>query len=292
MILYNTLTRKEEPFVPSQGNIVRMYACGLTVYARGHIGNFRTVVSVDLLRRTLKYLGGYAVRQVVNFTDVDDRTIAGAQKAGLPLREYTAQYIDAFLEDYACLADGLLALYETTGNSRWLDEATSLAHTIIDRFADPDGGPFFSTSADHEQLISRPREIVDNAVPSGNSVAAELLLRLAVHTGDNAFREQALDAITPLQHAATQEPLAFGRLLCAVDMATSPQRELAIVGEPGALDTRALLSIARRRFDPNLVVGIASPLQASQSHSPMFLSRDLRDTRATAWAVRAFPDAG
>jgi cysteinyl-tRNA synthetase len=103
MQLYNTLTRKEEAFAPSQDKIVRMYACGLTVYARGHIGNFRTFVAVDVLRRTLKYLEGYQVKQVMNFTDVDDRTIAGAQKAGMPLREYTNQYIDAFLEDTRAL---------------------------------------------------------------------------------------------------------------------------------------------------------------------------------------------
>jgi cysteinyl-tRNA synthetase len=103
MHLYNTLTRREERFEPSQDNLVRMYACGLTVYARGHIGNFRTFVCVDVLRRTLRYLEGYAVREVMNFTDVDDRTIAGSQKAGMPLREYTNQYIDAFLEDARAL---------------------------------------------------------------------------------------------------------------------------------------------------------------------------------------------
>ena len=75
--------------------------CGLTVYARGHIGNFRTFVCIDVLRRTLRHLLGYRVRQVMNFTDVDDRTIAGAQKAGIDLRMYTDQYIAAFREDAA-----------------------------------------------------------------------------------------------------------------------------------------------------------------------------------------------
>ena len=103
MRLYNTLTRKEEEFTPSQDNVVRMYACGLTVYSRGHIGNFRTFVAVDVLRRTLRYLEKYNVRHVVNFTDVDDRTIAASQKAGKPLREYTNQWIDAFLEDSRAL---------------------------------------------------------------------------------------------------------------------------------------------------------------------------------------------
>src|SRR6266545_6358334 len=103
MRLYNTLTRREEEFAPSRGNVVRMYTCGLTVYARGHIGNFRTFVSLDVLRRALKYEAGYAVRQVMNFTDVDDRTIVESQKAGVPLREYTSRYMNAFRQDAAAL---------------------------------------------------------------------------------------------------------------------------------------------------------------------------------------------
>jgi cysteinyl-tRNA synthetase len=103
MRLYNTLTRREEGFAPTEDNLVRMYACGLTVYSRGHIGNFRTFVAVDVLRRALKYQAGYQIREVVNFTDVDDRTILESQKAGMPLRQYTDQYIAAFREDAAAL---------------------------------------------------------------------------------------------------------------------------------------------------------------------------------------------
>ena len=103
MRLYNTLTRAEEPFAPGPGNSVRMYTCGLTVYARGHIGNFRTFICIDVLRRTLRYLLGYTVRQVMNFTDVDDRTIAGAQHAGMDLRAYTDQFIAFFREDARAL---------------------------------------------------------------------------------------------------------------------------------------------------------------------------------------------
>jgi cysteinyl-tRNA synthetase len=111
MRLYNTLTRREEEFAPSRDNTVRMYTCGLTVYARGHIGNFRTFVALDVLRRALKYEAGHAVRQVMNFTDVDDRTIVESQKAGVPLREYTSRYIDAFRQDAAAL--GLEPVEET-----------------------------------------------------------------------------------------------------------------------------------------------------------------------------------
>src|SRR4030095_3403585 len=101
--LYNTLTREEEACAPARDDHVRMYACGLTVYARGHIGNFRTFVCLDVLRRTLKYLCGHGITEVINYTDVDDKTIAGAQKAGLPLREYTEQWIQAFRDDAAAL---------------------------------------------------------------------------------------------------------------------------------------------------------------------------------------------
>ena len=99
MLLYNTLTRQEEEFSPSNNNTVRMYACGLTVYARGHIGNYRTFVCIDILRRTLKYLAGFQLRQVVNFTDVDDKTIKASREAGVSLRDYTDRFIEAFRED-------------------------------------------------------------------------------------------------------------------------------------------------------------------------------------------------
>ena len=99
MRLYNTLTRREEAFAPSGDGTVRMYTCGLTVYARGHIGNFRTFVATDVLRRALRHQAGYPLRHVMNYTDVDDRTILESQKAGVPLREYTGRFIAAFRED-------------------------------------------------------------------------------------------------------------------------------------------------------------------------------------------------
>ena len=97
--LYNTLSRQEEPFTPQQDGLVRIYGCGPTVYARAHIGNFRTYVCLDVLRRTLKYVCGHQIRQVVNYTDVDDKTIAGALEAGTSLREHTDQWIRTFRED-------------------------------------------------------------------------------------------------------------------------------------------------------------------------------------------------
>ena len=102
MRLYNTLSRREEEFSPADGKTVRMYTCGLTVYARGHIGNFRTFVALDVLRRALEF-EGWTVRQVRNYTDVDDRTIVESVKSGRPLREHTQQFVEAFERDAAAL---------------------------------------------------------------------------------------------------------------------------------------------------------------------------------------------
>ena len=103
MRLYNTLSRETEAFTPLRGNTVRMYTCGLTVYARGHIGNFRTFVNLDILRRTLKYVVGFELYQVMNFTDVDDKTIKASRDAGVSLREYTIRFIEAFRDDATAL---------------------------------------------------------------------------------------------------------------------------------------------------------------------------------------------
>ena len=152
MRLYNTLTRRVEEFRPSQGNTVRMYTCGLTVYARGHIGNFRTFTCLDVLRRTLKYQEGLGVRQVMNFTDVDDRTIVESQKAGIPLREYTDRYIDTFLEDAATL--GLEPVEEMP---RATDEANLRAMTEIIQALERNGHTYRSDGSVYFKISTLPQ---------------------------------------------------------------------------------------------------------------------------------------
>src|SRR5262252_8619974 len=151
MRLYNTLTRSEENFVPGPGNRVRMYTCGLTVYARGHIGNFRTFICVDVLRRTLKHLLGYEVRQVMNFTDVDDRTIIGAQKAGMELRAYTEQYIAMFRDDSRAL--GLEEVEETP---RATDEANLQAMADLIRALEKNGHTYVSDGSIYFKISTLP----------------------------------------------------------------------------------------------------------------------------------------
>jgi cysteinyl-tRNA synthetase len=151
MRLYNTLTRTEEIFAPITGNTVRMYTCGLTVYARGHIGNFRTFVCIDVLRRTVRHLLGHEIRQVVNFTDVDDRTIAGAQKAGIGLREYTDQYIAAFREDSRAL--GLEPVEETP---RATDDANLLAMGELVKALERNGHTYVTDGSIYFKISTMP----------------------------------------------------------------------------------------------------------------------------------------
>ena len=174
MRLYNTLTRTDETFTPSQDNLVRMYACGLTVYSRGHIGNFRTFIAVDILRRTLRYLERYQVRHVMNFTDVDDRTIAGSQKAGTPLREYTNQWIDAFLDDSRALGLEDVEERPRATDQENLDSMAELVRTLEKNghTYESDGSVYFKISTlpqygrlarlDHDGLKAGARVDSDN----------------------------------------------------------------------------------------------------------------------------------
>jgi len=151
MRLYNTLTRTEEPFEPSLDNTVRMYTCGLTVYARGHIGNFRTFVCVDVLRRTLKYLQGYGMHHVMNFTDVDDRTIAGAQKAGMELRAYTEQFITAFRDDARALG-----VEEVEATPRATDQENLIAMGDLVTALDRNGHTYRSDGSVYFKISTQP----------------------------------------------------------------------------------------------------------------------------------------
>jgi cysteinyl-tRNA synthetase len=130
--LTNTLGGKLEPFVPLDDGNVRMYTCGLTVYNRGHIGNFRTFVSQDVLRRYLKYKG-YRVIQVMNFTDVDDKTIEGARAAGMELREYTQKFIDLYFEDCDLLSIERAEHYPRATDPEYIEAMVELVQKLEKR---------------------------------------------------------------------------------------------------------------------------------------------------------------
>ena len=140
--------------------------------------------------------------------------------------------VPAFLDDHALLGLGLITLYETTGDVSWFERAGTLAEQILDLFSDPAGG-FFLAAHDAEPLVVRPKELLDTAVPSGNSAAAELLLRLSLYTGERRFEEAATRAIGLVMEPARRHPSAFGHALNAADLALGPVVEIAIVGHHG-----------------------------------------------------------
>jgi uncharacterized protein YyaL (SSP411 family) len=190
------------------------------------------------------------------------------------------------LEDYAILADGLLALYESTFDERWFVAARGLMDSVIDRFADPEGG-FFDTAIDHELLVTRPRDVQDNATPSGSGMASLVLLRLAAFTGEGRYRaiaERALATITPF---AARYPTAFAMWLQAIDLSLADVAEVAIVGPLDDPATGALIRVASGGYAPNRVVA-ASALDDDASAIPLLRDRPLRDGRPTAYVCRGF----
>ena len=197
--------------------------------------------------------------------------------------------MNGYLEDYVFLADGLLALYEASFNPRWFIEARSLVDEAIKLFADEQNGGFFDTGSDHEALISRPKDIMDNATPAGNSVAVEVLLRLAAFTDDENYRQRADDYLRPLADIMVQHPQAFGHVLGALDFAISPVKEFAIIGGPHEADTRSLLEIINERYLPNSVLACAAPDAPEAIQAvPLLANRPLKDSKATAYVCQNF----
>ena len=150
--------------------------------------------------------------------------------------------LNAYLEDHAFLLEALLDLYEATFEERWFVEARALADTIVERFADPERGGFFSTSSDHEALVARRKDLEDTPIPAGQSSAALGLLRLAALTGEHRYEEQASGVLRLLHEIAPKHPTSFGHLLQAMDFHLSAVREVALAGPP-----EGVAELARRR---------------------------------------------
>ncbi len=198
-------------------------------------------------------------------------------------------HLNAYLEDYAAVGLGLVGLYQATFELRWLEAATALAEIVIARFGDDAAGGFFQTSTDHEQLIARRKDFVDSAVPSGNSLAAELLLRLGKLLDRSDFTARAAATLRLMADAMGQQPLAFGRLLGALDFYLNPGQEIAIIGEPAAEETRALVAEVWRRYLPNSVLACAAPGDAAaQAVIPLLAARPQIGGQPTAYVCRNY----
>ena len=198
-----------------------------------------------------------------------------------------AAHLNGYLEDYANIADGLVALYEATFEARWLSAATALADSILTQFGDIDNGGFFDTSTEHETLITRPKDVFDNATPSGNAVAADVLLRLAVLTASADYQRTAQGVFELLREPMVRYPLGFARALSALDFLLGRPKEIAIFGSLDSADTQALLDVVFEPFLPNKVVAGANN-GGAPADIPLLEGRSARNGHATAYVCEQY----
>jgi uncharacterized protein len=184
--------------------------------------------------------------------------------------------LDAYLDDYTALAGGLVSLYEADFCERWIEEAVRLAELVLELFRDRERGGFFFTASDHESLITRQKDLYDNAVPSGNSMAALALLRLGKLTGRQDFLDAAEGTLRAGAALVEQAPRAAGQMLLALDMYLGPTPEIVILGDAGQADTAAALQSLRHRYLPNRVIACRAPAaQQSGPLDPLFEGKTL-----------------
>ncbi|MBL8184485.1 MAG: thioredoxin domain-containing protein [Blastocatellia bacterium] len=189
--------------------------------------------------------------------------------------------LNGYIEDHANLADGLIELFQVSGDERYLNEAIRLADAMITEFWDEDGGGFFFTSNDHEELIVRNKDFYDNATPSGNSVAADVLLKLAKLLGDERYERFGLTVLRLASVQAKQHPQGFGRLLATAEFHFGEVKEVAIVGDADNDLQRELWS----EYRPFKIVAIGD---GTGSNVPLLKDRTLIDGKATAYVCEGF----
>jgi uncharacterized protein YyaL (SSP411 family) len=193
---------------------------------------------------------------------------------------------NAYLEDHASLILGLLNLYQSDPHPVWFKSAEMLTKTMLEKFSDPGGG-FFDTPRDHEILIARPKDLQDNATPSGNALAAMALLKMASFTGQGEWRTLAENMLQSIQDIAVRHPTAFSLWLGAIDFALGPVQEVAILGKPDDPAKQGLIEVLWNAYRPNLVAAISAYPPAADS--PALLSdRPLLNEVATAYACQNF----
>ncbi|MBC8028820.1 MAG: thioredoxin domain-containing protein [Pyrinomonadaceae bacterium] len=213
------------------------------------------------------------------------------KRNGLLLRTYKEGQakLNAYLEDYAFFIDGLVTLYETTGELEWFKEACALTDTMIAEFWDDEEGGFFFTGQSHETLIVRAKDFFDNATPSGNSVAAETLFRLGLLASNRDYQRRAVTLLRLTTTAVRRYAPGFGRMLCAFDFHLGTVREIAIMGTRGSADTAALMQEVWRPYLPNRVVVQASPSDTeAASLIPLLRDRPQINGAAAAYVCENF----
>ncbi|MFM9905068.1 MAG: thioredoxin domain-containing protein [Pyrinomonadaceae bacterium] len=208
------------------------------------------------------------------------------QKDGRLLRTWKdgAGKLNGYIEDYANVADGLIVLYQVSGEAKYLSESKRLADLMITEFWDEENGGFFFTSNDHEELIVRNKDFYDNATPSGNSVAADLFLRLSKLMGDDKYERFA---VTVLRLAASQirrHPQGFGRALSALEFHVGKTKEIVVTGPKG----NALAQNVLRRYLPDAVIIASSNPELDAVMTPLLKDRNIIDGKATVYVCEDF----
>lgn len=194
--------------------------------------------------------------------------------------------LNGYLEDYAAFIRALISLYESTFELRWLAEASRLTQLMFAQFHDSTNGGFFQTGIDHEQLVVRRKDFIDNATPSGNSLAAEALVRLSVLTGNEEYRREASRIVLTMKALMARQPTGFGRLLGVVETLLAPRQEVAIVGDPVQPATQALYQEVRKRYLPHTVLAAKRP--AEENMLPLLADRTLVDGKAAAYVCEHY----
>ena len=209
------------------------------------------------------------------------------QENGRLLRTWkagSAAKYNGYLEDYAFLIDGLLALYQTIFDDRWYSWAMELVDMVQSHFADEENGGFYDTSDDHEQLIFRPKEVQDNAIPSGNAMMVHNLLLAHLYTGDGEKVDLAVRALDALNQAMFQYPHGFAQWLNAACLYLGEPLEIAINGDPGLEGTETMIKVVQQGFRPLQVIAVGG----DRSPVPLLKERPQENGMATAYVCRGF----
>ena len=193
---------------------------------------------------------------------------------------------EVFLEDYAALILGLLELYQTDFNNKWFTSAKELADEMIELFDDPNGG-FFDTSKDGEVLLLRPKDVQDNATPSGNALACEALLKLAAFTDEGKYRDIAEKSLGLVTGMAVRYPTAFGRWLSAADFALGKTKQVAVMFEAGNEDASELMRVVQSAFRPNTIIAASSYPPPDDAPS-LLMERPLKNGKTTVYVCEGF----
>ncbi len=196
-------------------------------------------------------------------------------------------HLNGYLEDYAMLVDGLLSLYEATFEPRWFDQARRIADEMIELFWSYDDAVFYDTGSDHEELVVRPRDIFDNAVPSGGSVAASALLKLAVFTGEPAYHRTATASLRAARDMMVSAPQGTAHWINAIETYNATAQEVVIVGDPADDATRALVRTSRSGYAPNRVFAFADA-DGEGIESPLLEDRPQLDGKPTAFVCENY----